>query len=90
LTSSADFVEPSASGSLQAQASREPLPDWTNVPRAEHLSRESGGVDLTELKQGQCRYPLGELQPRRLLYCGKPALPGRSWRPAHRRLCVSN
>ena len=47
--------------------------------------RPEAGVDLTELKRGQCRYPVGELQPRQLLYCGKPSLPGESWCAAHRR-----
>ena len=50
---------------------------------------ETAGVDLAELKRSQCRYPVGELQPRRLLYCGKPSLPGESWCTAHRRICVS-
>jgi hypothetical protein len=30
--------------------------------------RPEAGVILAELKRGQCRYPVGELQPRRLLY----------------------
>jgi hypothetical protein len=48
--------------------------------RPENASRDrpEAGVDLAELKRGQCRYPVGELQPRRRLYCGKPALPGKS------------
>ena len=51
---------------------------------------ETAGVDLAGLKRGQCLYPVGELQPRRLLYCGKPSAPGKSWCAAHRRLCVSS
>jgi hypothetical protein len=46
------------------------------------------GVTLAGLERGQCRYPVGESQPRRLLYCGKPSLPGKSWCSAHQRLWV--
>jgi hypothetical protein len=60
--------------------------DW---PENAGAVRPEAGVDLAGLKCGQCRYPVGELQPRRLLYCGKPSLPGKSWCAAHRRLCVS-
>ena len=40
------------------------------------------GVDLAELKRGQCLYLIGELQPPRLLYCGKPAYPGKAGAPS--------
>ena len=49
----------------------------------------TAGISLARLERGQCRYPIGELQPRRLLYCGNPALPGKSWCPEHQRLCVN-
>jgi hypothetical protein len=60
-----------------------------NRPENAGTVRPEAGVDLARLKRGQCRYPVGELQPRRLPYCGKPSLPGKSWCAAHRRLCVS-
>jgi hypothetical protein len=28
------------------------------------------GVTLVDLKRDQCHYPVGELQPRRFVYCG--------------------
>ena len=94
MTSSADFVEPSAPGSAQAEGSQEPLPDRADGlagrRRADRPRDVSDGVALAELKRGQCLYPVGELQPRRLLYCGKPTVPGKSWCAAHRRLCVSH
>jgi hypothetical protein len=61
-----------------------------NRPENAGTVRPEAGVDLARLKRGQCRYPVGELQPRRLLYCGKLSLPGKSWCAAHRRLCVSS
>jgi hypothetical protein len=49
----------------------------------------TAGVSLARLERGQCRYPIGELQPRWLLYCGKPALPGKSWCSEHLQICVN-
>jgi hypothetical protein len=71
----------------QVRMSSEIRPD-----RPETVSRvpPEAGVDLAELKRGQCLYPIGELQPRRLLYCGKASVLGKSWCAAHRRLCVSS
>jgi hypothetical protein len=72
--------------------SRDPLPTGrARVSSDLHADQpETAGVGLAEFKRGQCFYPVGELQPRRLLYCGKPSVPGKSWCAAHRRLCVSS
>ena len=68
---------------------RQCRPPDDRSPENVSRGRPEAGVDLAELKRGQCLYPVGELQSRQLLYCGKPSLPGKSWCAAHRRICVS-
>ena len=65
-------------------------PPGGGSPENVSRGRSDAGIDLAELKRGQCRYLIGELQPRRLLYCGKPSVLGKSWCAAHRRLCVTS
>ena len=83
------FGSSATKAAIRTSAARAPPPD-DGSPENVSRGRSDAGIDLAELKRGQCRYLIGELQPRRLLYCGKPSVLGKSWCAAHRRLCVTS
>jgi hypothetical protein len=47
------------------------------------------GIRLFDLRVSSCRWPLGDRGDQTEYFCGKPAVPGCSWCPAHRKQAFS-
>lgn len=51
------------------------------------VAAPAAAVGLLDLRFGQCRFPLGGSRARAVLFCGAPALTGRSYCEDHHSLC---
>lgn len=85
-----------AEGEFDREASRAYPPPAPHVPRSpasraaqdfppEEYDRQSRRIELTELKSGDCRWPVNDAAPREIhLFCGHPVDAGSSYCLHHR------
>jgi len=89
---------PQTSGSRQApEKSKKPIPAAADQPKRQvarseqaqkpvaHTERQTQkGVRIWELREGQCKWPIGGLLERPEFFCGAPTSPGSPWCQVHR------
>lgn len=80
-----EAIKPKAGGSDRPTASPAELQAWLDCAMEGHIPANvrpaQKGLSLTALKDGVCRYPLWKTDADPKLYCGAPAIPGKSWCP---------
>ncbi len=76
---------PRARASAGPQVKAEPL---RIVPPVPPPAKPAGGLLLFDLREGHCRWPLGNDRPARL-FCGAPSVGMTSWCEHHQRIAFS-